>query len=325
MPAADGLPDRRAHLQLFDILQVQLAQHGIDTRLDFLRRQSCEAEAGREEQILIHRQLFYQQIVLRDEADELPRLRRADGMPVHGDISLVRRDFPVHDAEQRRFPDARTAHDGHQLPGLEVEGKVVQPVAAVFEPELHAAPAEVDIFVFDSFIEYAQEVAVIDRQEMRTLQDAAVLPRIEHIRRKGDIVHKDLPRTMIAEDNPVEPPDVPHAHLALQARPHDAVAARRLRRADGQYPCCLAPLDEGKRLGKLRFGDGKRLGNDVIQCHMLRCRLAIGVGELDKAHQEEKLLLSPELHLHLLANITYNLLFVNHEERIIVHFAQGIV
>ena len=174
-------------------------------------------------------------------------------------------------------------------------------------------------------IKNSQQITVIYRQEQRSFQHTAMLPGIKHIRRKRNIVHKDLPTPVISENMFVEATDIKHTDKPFHPFPCDMVGIRFILSADRQQRQRWFSSDKGKRFIKFFLVNRKDIGHQAEQIQMPVRLLAIRIGKLHETNQQKQLFFGPQLYFHLFADIPDNLFFVEYKERIIVHITQRIV
>ena len=285
LASTDRLTDRGTDFEIFYLFQVQFLQYLFHTLSDLLVRQTGETEPCRVQKVLVNGQLLDQQIILRDKTDQLACLRRVERMPVHGYHPLVGTDIAVHDSQQSRLPDPATAHNGYELPGFEIEREVMQSVMAVLKRKINVTSGEMNDLLAFVLIKNGQQVAVIDRQEQRPLQHTAMLPGIKHIRRKRNVVHKNLPVPMIGKNMLIEATDIEHTDETFHPFPRDMVGIRLLLPADRQQRRRRFSCDKCKRIVKFFLGNRKDIGHQAEQIRMPIRLPAVRIGELYETDQ----------------------------------------
>ena len=201
----------------------------------------------------------------------------------------------------------------------------MQSVMAILKSKINITPGQMDHFLTLVLIKNGQQVTVVDRQEQRSFQHTAVLPGVEHIRRKRNIVHEHLPASVISKNLLVKAADKEDTDKTFHAFPHDMVTGRLLFPADGQQRRRRFARNESERVVELLLRNRKNIGNQAEQFQVILRLFAVRIGKLHKADQKKQLLFRTQFHFHLLADITDNLLLVKHKERIVVHLAQRII
>ena len=203
LTAGYGLVEGTAHHEVFHLIEVQVLEHLRDALGDILLAHALETETRRVEQILPHGELLHEQVVLRHIADEVARPVLRDVVTVDGDAALLQRQIAVEQRHERRLARSAAAHDGHQLPALQVEGEVVTTVVRAGIAELNAAPLKADDAPVAVLPVRGQHGTEVEGRSVMALEHAALLPHLEDAGHHGDVVHQHFVLTQIGEHEQV--------------------------------------------------------------------------------------------------------------------------
>ena len=194
LPAADLLVEDVADFDVLDVFEAQARQH-VGNRFDELfLGQVFEAQLGVVVQVLVHRQLFHQQVILGNVSDytlDFVRLR-VQVYAVDKHLAAGRFFDARQHVEQRGFARAAASHNPDEPPGTFRQVDVPQAKGAVGETELDVSGLERQFDGFGVVDEKTNDVAVVERRTFGRLDGAAIREQVHLVRLEDEAVQQQI-------------------------------------------------------------------------------------------------------------------------------------